>query len=192
GRVAPQAGGGEHLLVWQAEPGAGLGAAFALGLGEGAERDQAAALGEAVAPHKAVELVGAGVVDRFRLERLAVPALQHQRKTPGHRAQLAGAFCLAHYEARAAGEDLAHARVADLSDDRVEQVGDFVVGPGQAVEVAHVRCPTAFGCLRASLLSAPRNAATLTFAQALTLDNWNCRKKGLMLRGLLGSEGAGR
>ena len=40
---------------------------------------------EAVAPHEAVELVGAGVVDRLGLERLAVLALQDEREAPGHR-----------------------------------------------------------------------------------------------------------
>src|SRR5690606_24865395 len=113
---------------------------------------QAAALLERVAPHEGVELVGAGVVDRLRFQRLAIPALEHQRETPGHRAQLAGTLGAAHHQARAAGEDLAHAGVADLPDDRVEQVGDLVGRLGQAVEVAHARRPTAFGYPGASTL----------------------------------------
>jgi len=118
GRVAPQAGDGERVLARKREPGARLGAFLALALGEGAERDQAAPLGEGIAPHEAVELVGAGVVDRFRFQRLTVLALEHQREALGHGAE----FAVGHDEARAAGIDLAHAGVTDAADDRVEQV----------------------------------------------------------------------
>ena len=46
-RVAPDPGDGKFILIWQREPGAGLGAIFALRFAPAGHGDQAAALREA-------------------------------------------------------------------------------------------------------------------------------------------------
>lgn len=131
--VAPDPGAGEHLGPGQRQPAARLAALRPLGLGPGGQRDQAAPLGKAVAPEETVELVGAGVVDRPRLERLPLRARPLEREAPCHRGERAAR----HHRAGIAGIDLlAEIGAAELVD-RGEPLGDFAGGFGHAVEVAH-------------------------------------------------------
>jgi len=60
GRLAPDAGYGKQRMIRQAEPGAGLGSALTLRLGELRYGNEAAARMKAWLPEPAVELVSAG------------------------------------------------------------------------------------------------------------------------------------
>ena len=115
-----------------------LAALRALGLGKLRHRDQAATLLEAVAPHESVELVGAGVVHRFGLERLTRLALQRKGEPPGHAPQLA----LGNHQAGIAGVHLG-TRVPHAADIGLEQAGNLVACLGHPVEIAHPRSATA-------------------------------------------------
>src|SRR5690606_22922029 len=83
---------------------------FALRLRELADRDQAAPLLEAVAPHEAVELVRPRVVDRLGLAPGFHP-LEPQREPPDHRADLALAVDLPDDHTLVAGVDFPRAGV---------------------------------------------------------------------------------
>lgn len=134
--AAPDPRTGEHGLIGQAHPGAGHGAFGSLGFRPRGQRDQAASLLEAKAPHEAVELVGARVIYWSGLERLARPFTPlRQREPPDHRSQRP----IGHDQAGIAGVDLL-GRVADRALD-TEKAGDLIVRLRHAVQVADGRPP---------------------------------------------------
>ena len=131
--LAPYARHCEQLRIGAGEPAARLAALGPFGFGPGGDRDEAAAIDEAVAPEKPVELVGPRIVDRLGLQGLARLALEHQWETPAHLRELA----LRHHRAGIAGKHLVpEIRAADLVH-RIEPCGDFVLVLGHAVEIAH-------------------------------------------------------
>lgn len=143
--ITPDPGGGEQSAIGKREPATRLAALRPFGLRPRRKRDQAAPFREAVAPEKAVELVGARIVDRLGLERLPFRALAAERETPRHRDQRP----IGHHHAGIAGKDLLpEVRAAKLVD-RIEPARDFGVRFGHTVEIAHGcwRSGWALGCL---------------------------------------------
>ena len=113
-RSSPDPRAGKQRLVSDRQPGAGHSTFLADGLGKGVDRDQAALFrtNRRALPERRHQLVGPGVVDRPRLERLALLAFERERPAPGHPLEHTRAFALDHHQARVLGINLAARRIA--------------------------------------------------------------------------------